>query len=298
MKSNVSIVIPAFSSVSFLSKSIDSALNQSYACEVIVCNHGGHKDIDLIVKRYGKKIRYIKSENNKGPEYAWFDGLQSSSGEYVHFHFDDDVMYDDYIKKTLKYFNDDVGFVVSNANVIDDKEKILNQNLFKFNLDSGIHKISKFNKYALNKLVSPCAVLFRKKDIQNILIPFKPNFIKYQHHGVGVDILMTLNHSLIYKKFAYVNECLVNFRAHDLSITFSSMNNFDNFINLHKTYNEYRKLFLIYKIINNKFFNAILGLRLISLKNIFIFFYCLNVPLIKRMGQFLLKKKYEYFKNK
>lgn len=298
MKSRVTIVIPAFSSISFLSKSIDSALNQSHPCEVIVCNHGGNNDIDLIVKKYGKKIKYIKSEINHGPEYAWFDGLLASSGEYVHFNFDDDFMHQDYIKKSLKYFDKNVGFVVSNANVVDLNEKILNKELFKFKLHSGVHKISIFNKYVLQRLVSPCAVLFRKKDVLNTLIPFKPIFIKHQYHGVGIDILMTLNHSLKYKKFGYVNESLVNFRAHDLSITFSSMSNFDNFINLHKTYNEYRKLFLIYKIFNNRFFNSILGLRLLSLKSIFIFLYCLNIPFIKKIGQNILKRRYEYFKNK
>ena len=98
----VSIIIPTFNRASLVTRAIDSALSQSYPCEVIVCDHGSTDNTPEVVSVYGNKIKYIRREVDNGPIVCWRDGLENSSGDIIHFNYDDDWMEPKFIEKTIE----------------------------------------------------------------------------------------------------------------------------------------------------------------------------------------------------
>lgn len=283
MKNSVAVIIPAFNGVNYLKESIESCLDQKFLNEIIVCNHGGDEKIDKIVSKYKSRIKYIKSNTNLGPEFCWFTGLINSNSEYVHFHFDDDIMHREFLNESIKLFRDDVGFVFSNTQIVDCKNRIIKSRLFNLNLKTGIHNVAKFHNFSLNKLVSPGCIVFRRKDLINNLHPFPLGYVNENYHGVGIDLLMTLNISLNYAKFGYINEQLYSFRHHEKSITSSSMNNIDSFIKLQNTYVEYRKIFVLNKIYKNRLINFLINFLLLNKKTLLLIGLKINIPFLKKI---------------
>ena len=220
----VSTVIPTFNREVYLKKAIQSCLDQTLSHEIIVCNHGGTDGTDKMIQEFNGKIRYIKKEKNHGPHYCWLEGVMEASGEYINLLFDDDWIEPSYLEKTMKYFdNQDVGFVFSSANLFDDQsQKVLkifhNEFLFK----SGIYEVDRHESFFLGRLISPTALIIRKKDMIDALYVGNLPLSKNNYKGVGPDRLMTLLCMLRYSKFGYLSEALVYYRSHANSITVDS----------------------------------------------------------------------------
>lgn len=82
-KNRVSIIIPAFNHDKYLSRAVDSALNQTYGdVEVIVVNDGSTDATAAVAKGYGERVRYIE-QTNQGQAIARNRGIRLSSGEFV-----------------------------------------------------------------------------------------------------------------------------------------------------------------------------------------------------------------------
>jgi glycosyltransferase involved in cell wall biosynthesis len=220
----VSTVIPTFNREVYLKKAIQSCLDQTLSHEIIVCNHGGTDGTDKMIQEFNGKIKYIKKEKNHGPHYCWLEGVMEASGEYINLLFDDDWIEPSYLEKTMKYFdNHDVGFVFSSANLFDDQsQKVLkifhNEFLFK----SGIYEVDRHESFFLGRLISPTALIIRKKDMIDALYVGNLPLSKNNYKGVGPDRLMTLLCMLRYSKFGYLSEALVYYRSHANSITVDS----------------------------------------------------------------------------
>ena len=71
----MAIIIPTFNRSEFVQKAIDTALSQTYPCEVVVCDHGSSDNTPKVMKKYGNKIKYIRKEEDLGPHFCWLDGL-------------------------------------------------------------------------------------------------------------------------------------------------------------------------------------------------------------------------------
>lgn len=101
----VSIVIPVYNGANFLSKAIDSALQQTYEnCEVIVVNDGSIDDgqTEKIALSYGSKIKYFATENG-GISSALNYGIAHMSGEFFSWLSHDDVYNKEKISKQIKH---------------------------------------------------------------------------------------------------------------------------------------------------------------------------------------------------
>ena len=70
MEYSVSILIPTYNRSEFLDNAIKSSLDQTYECEVIVCDHGSDDKTPEICKNYGKKIKYIRRNNDYGLHFV------------------------------------------------------------------------------------------------------------------------------------------------------------------------------------------------------------------------------------
>jgi len=218
-----SIVIPVFNRAQLVHRAIDSALNQTYPCEVILVDHGSTDDINSVVAKYAGKIRYIRRDTDNGPIAAWRDGAEQATGEFLHFTYDDDWIQPTFIEKCLNCFNENIAFVYTRATIHDFDAKTQHIHLLH---PAGIHAIEDVVHFLLYKplTISPGAALFRRRDVLENLLNEIPdaNGIYGKNSGVGEDLLLFLLTSLKYEKYAHIPEPLADFLAHPGSITINA----------------------------------------------------------------------------
>lgn len=95
----VSIIVPIYNVESYLSKCLDSLINQTYKDIEIICVNDGSKDNSLsVAERYKEKDSRVKvyTKENGGLSDARNFGIEKAQGEYLCF-----VDSDDYIDKEL-----------------------------------------------------------------------------------------------------------------------------------------------------------------------------------------------------
>lgn len=216
-----SIIIPTFNRANLVRSAIESAINQTYPCEVILCDHGSSDNTMEVAADYKDKIRYIRREVDHGPIVCWRDGIEHATGEICHFTYDDDWLEPTFMEKTIALLNDDVGFVYSNVNMNYLNGTHLTTGIYTH--PQGIQPMKDFVYFVLNfsLTISPGCAIFRRKDILKNLLSEIPDVggIYGRDSGVGEDLLLFLLTSLDYPKYAYIGEPLANFLNHPGSIT-------------------------------------------------------------------------------
>ncbi len=263
MSNKVTIIIPTFNRADLVCKTIDGALSQTVPCNVIICDHGSSDNTPDVIKQYGDKIKYIRRERDFGPHFCWLEGVLNADTEFVHIHYDDDLIEPTFVEKTLSLMSEDVGMVVTDAILFNAvTNEIMNPNLFKFKerFKTGIYETSLLETLLMkeNLMFSPAICLYRKKDIIDAILPGDlPINFGGNYHGVGPDLLMSLLVVLRYKKFGVVTESLTRFGYHDGSITIDASNNIEKQQKLANGYNAYRKYYKLLKLYkeNNNIIN-------------------------------------------
>ncbi|WP_396143938.1 glycosyltransferase family 2 protein [Flavobacterium sp.] len=247
----VSIVIPTFNRADYLVECIDSCLAQTQACEIIVCDHGSTDNTPEVVKKYGDRIKYVRRTLDSGVHFCWMDGILHCSNDLIHINYDDDWIKPNFIEDCVKLFDENVGFVFSNATVYYENQKEYSDNLFKLNDTSGVFPVKNFLKFSTSNMVSPGAAIFRKKQLLDNLFVGKVPFTQNEYHGVGPDILFSIMSCIEYPSYGFVNEPLAIFRAHDKSITIDALSDSSKQIKIKNAYNDARVYFYLSKIIKN-----------------------------------------------
>ena len=241
----VSIVIPTFNRSGMLRRCIDSALAQTFPCEVVVCDHGSSDDTPTVARSYGDRIRYVRREQDSGVHFAWLDGVVSARGEFVHINYDDDLIAPTFIEKCMALMGPEVAFCLSSAEVRDDATQLPLAYLFTSLGPTGVYPVRRFMSHQIKGLVSPGATLIRRKDILNHLLVGRVPFTTFEYRGVGPDWLMTAMTTLDYPKFGYVDEPLAVFSAHEGSITIDAHKDAARKKALYRAYQESRLYYTI-----------------------------------------------------
>ncbi len=281
---SVSIVIPTFNRAHLLKKTIDSALNQSYKCEIIVCNHGSTDETDKLVYSYKDKIKYIKKIEDYGPHFCWLDGVIQATGEFIHLQYDDDVIDNTFIEKCMALIDDDTGFSFASPKIYNPITKKYSYQDFKNFLPStGVYLVKDYESKLIRTLISPSAAIYRKTDVIDALYQGKLPLSKTHYHGVGPDSFITLLSMLRYKKFGYVSENLACFLAHEGSITINASKEKETELLLINSYREVRRYYNELKFLKKwRLFSSIFP----------------NKYLIKDFFVSLLNRKKKYNENK
>jgi len=102
----VSVVITTYNRVDLLCHATDSVVEQTYKnIEIIVvddCSNDGTEDK---IGRYLGLIKYVRNDSNLGPSGARNVGIRTSSGDYISFLDDDDLILPDKIENQVNLFN-------------------------------------------------------------------------------------------------------------------------------------------------------------------------------------------------
>ena len=140
------ILIPTFNRANLIHRAIETAIAQTYPCEIIVCDHGSSDNTPEVVSKYRGKVRYIRREEDKGPIVCWRDGVEQANGEIIHITYDDDWLEPQFLEKTINLMRDDVGFVYSNVII---HYEIRNETRISFKHPPGVSDTRDIIRYLL-----------------------------------------------------------------------------------------------------------------------------------------------------
>ena len=91
VRPEISVIIPFYSNIKWLSEAVDSVLSQDYNnCEIIVVNDGSKEDDESFKNKYKGLIKYIKKENG-GAASARNCAMEHATGDYLAFLDSDDL---------------------------------------------------------------------------------------------------------------------------------------------------------------------------------------------------------------
>ena len=133
----VSVIVPVYNVAKYISKCLDSLVNQTLKdIEIIVINYGSPDNSEEIILTYKKKYKNIKyyKKDNGGLSDARNYGIKHASGEYIAFVDSDDYveldmyekMYEKAITEKFDIVASDVDMVSENGNYISKVKSGLN----------------------------------------------------------------------------------------------------------------------------------------------------------------------------
>lgn len=232
----VSIIIPVYNSEKYISKCLDSVLNQTYKnIEIIVINDGSKDNSINILKEYEKKYKRIVliDKQNEGVSKTRNLGINKATGDFIMFVDNDDYIDKDYIFNYMNNYKDE-DIIIGSYKRTNTEDKIL----FKYDLNIN----SDWSKYVV---LAPWAKLYKR----DFLIKNKIEFFSY---GIGEDVYFNL---LCYSKtnnIKIINNNEYNWFYNDKSVSNTNQKGLKNsvditvllnklleFINLNDKYNQY-----------------------------------------------------------
>lgn len=98
----ISICIPVFNQAEYLADAIESALDQTVPCEIIVVNDGSTDNSLEIAKYYEPKGVKVINQVNKGLPSARNTLIMNATGEYILFLDSDDILKENAVEVILR----------------------------------------------------------------------------------------------------------------------------------------------------------------------------------------------------
>ncbi len=199
-KYKVSVIVPVYGVEKYISKCLNSLVNQKLNdIEIIVVNDGtkdnSQKIIDEYVKKYPDKVKsFIKENGGQGSARNY--GLKQATGEYIGYVDSDDyVELDMYEKLYNKAINDNLDIAIcGNYNVSEDyKNKKVDLEFIKYE-DNKINALLG-KKAVWNKI-------YKKSIVEKLEFRSK---VWYEDFDFSIKAICSA------KKIGYVNEPLYNY---------------------------------------------------------------------------------------
>ena len=196
----ISVIVPVWGVEQYISKCLDSLVNQTLEdIEIIVVNDGSpdnsQKIIEEYVKKYPNKVKsYIKENGGQGSARNY--GIEVSTGEYIGF-----VDSDDYVELNMfeKMYNkakqDKSDIVICNDISVFEKSDKIHKNVCYF--ETGNIKLNAF----LGNM-GVCNKIYRRELIKNIKFMEK---IWYEDFSFTVKVIIKSN------SISNINEFLYNY---------------------------------------------------------------------------------------
>ena len=110
----LSVIIPVYNTAKYLSRCLDSVINQIYRnIEIIIVNDGSSDESEKIINNYlvtNPRIKYVRHSKNMGLFQARLSGSRVATGDYIAFLDSDDYVLRDYyyalMRKAISTFAD------------------------------------------------------------------------------------------------------------------------------------------------------------------------------------------------
>lgn len=245
-----SIVIPTFNRVDLLPKAIQSSLDQTADCEVIVVDHGSRDTTPQVAGQFGDAITYIRRERDFGPHFCWLEGVLHARAEFVHLQYDDDWIEPDFIEACLTQIDSDTGFAFSAAKIVKETSgDVIDIQFEDWLPETGIYPVAALEKKILSSLISPGAAVYRKQLLIDALYQGQLPLSESTYHGVGPDCFVSLLALLRYTKIGFVKKPLAVFQAHPQSITIDARSDPEKKQRINDAYREVKRYYKDLKLL-------------------------------------------------
>lgn len=177
MANKISVIVPAYNIQNYISRCLDSILNQTYTnIEIIIVDDGSCDKTPEILDQYDKQYENITviHKKNNGVSQARIDGINGATGDWIGFVDGDDEIEADMFEQLLnnaleynveishcgyqmifpsgridKYYDTDQLFIQSNKRGIVD---LLNGTLIEPGLWNKLYKHDLFNRINISKI--------------------------------------------------------------------------------------------------------------------------------------------------
>ena len=199
----ISVIIPIYNVENYISRCLDSVINQTYKKIEIICVDDGSPDNSIkILKEYEEKdnrIRIIRQEN-KGLSGARNTGIKNSKGEYIFFLDSDDWL----PLNSLELLYEDILLNKSDISVGNLTKVYLKKNreIGLKNLEKNNYSLKNYLEYSINKKNFTANVvnkLYKTKIIIKNQILFKEKIL-YE------DFLFTIQYFIYCEKISVIEE--------------------------------------------------------------------------------------------
>jgi len=111
----ISVVIPTYNRQKYLSKAIQTVLNQTYSnFEIIIVDDASTQDNSKLIESFkNERIKYLKNSKKMGAPYSRNIGIKNAKGRFIAFLDDDDEWKKNKLEKQIKAFDEeDIGLVI------------------------------------------------------------------------------------------------------------------------------------------------------------------------------------------
>lgn len=199
-----SIIVPTYNRENYISKCIDSVLNQTYDnFELIIVDDGSTDNTENIIKKYNdNRLKYFKNDNH-GIAYSRNYGIDKASGDYLFF-----LDSDDYIERNLlEEVNKNIkknDVLIFNYKEIFEKDNRVKENKFiafeNYKLKDHPELINIIN-------LGPCNKIYKKELFTDPNNRF-PMGMKYEDFPLVIKLFKDA------KSISCINKCLTNIVVH------------------------------------------------------------------------------------
>ena len=244
----ISIIVPVYNVQEYLSKCIESILNQTMKdFELILINDGSNDKSPKICDKYSLKDSRIKviHKENEGVSIARNTGINISRGKYIVFADSDDYVDENWCCEMYKaIINNNKHMIMTGITIYNTRSNNNIINKLDLNSDTDISRIKKKDFFILYKkqlISSPCNKIYIRKIINDNAIRFKKSLT------LGEDLLFNLEYlKFVDEDIIIINKPLYNYILNDKE-------SLDNryYENLFEIYNmQYSKLYSFMELFN------------------------------------------------
>ena len=203
----VSVIMCTYNGERYLSKQLDSILNQTYPIFELYIQDDCSSDSTIeIIQGYQKKypvIHYSVNPEQKGVNDNFYSAMEEAKGDYIAIADQDDIWLPDKIEKGINCIGDSyLCFCLTKPFFEDGRDAHFDPNCLNF----GLMRLITCN------MVYGHTMLLRKELLQ--LLQYKNNEINYDHNLA----LLAVAHN----KITFCNEILCHYRRLNDSVTFNS----------------------------------------------------------------------------
>lgn len=219
----ISVIIPVYNKEKFLSKCLDSILNQTLKDLEIICVNDGSTDNSLsILKNYAKQHKQIKiiTQKNQGLSGARNSGLLKAKGKWITFIDPDDYIDAETYKTALSNVSDNPNLICFGIKTFGKSTSEQNQSDKKYYKIKYSNVVPATDAVIWNTDCSVCNKLFDAAIIKKYGIKF-PEGRNYE------DACFYFKYTALIQKILFIPKYFYHYLRHENSIMFQTFSKTD-----------------------------------------------------------------------
>lgn len=175
MNKLVSVIIPFFNRVDWLTEALESVLAQTYSpVEIIVVNDGSDENMNIFLKQYSNRIKYYEKKN-QGPASARNYGIEIANGEFIAFLDSDDIWMPRKLENQITYMErENLLWSHTAYKTFDDSSGRILRKIHVSDFVGDIFPVAIMS----SPIATPCVVIRSSVLRQNSLLRF-PEYMRY-----------------------------------------------------------------------------------------------------------------------